>query len=69
MSDSVVTDVTGCARCAKNHKSLSFRKFSRNPITVPVDTIEEWERWEYWAMCPTLNEPIILKVEGGAETE
>lgn len=41
-----------CARCGRNHKWLSIRKFRRPP---PDAT--------YFAICPNTKEPILVKVE------
>jgi len=48
----MIIDVHCCQRCGKDHSRLQFRKFT-NPVT----------EYEWWAMCPEIDEPILLKVE------
>lgn len=43
--------IRNCARCGEDH-GISYRRFKKNPV----------ESYDYWAMCPTLNEPILIKV-------
>lgn len=45
----VVTDVTHCARCGGNHRSLKFSKLEK-----PVDV------YTHWALCPKVKEPVVL---------
>lgn len=46
-------DLEGCARCdGEGHEGLTFHEFTR-----AVDG-----RYTYWAMCPTLNEPILMEI-------
>ena len=45
--------VNGCARCGGHH-ALSFKRLSR-----PVG-FEANGAYTHWAMCPKLNEPILL---------
>lgn len=49
-------DVRGCQRCGGNHPAVKFKNLSR-----PSD------RFTSWAMCPTLNEPIMLSFGGGSQ--
>lgn len=44
-------DIRGCARCDQDHPQLEFKKF-----TTPC------AGRTHFAMCPTLQEPIIMKV-------
>ena len=55
MSDLVCT-VKCCARCGGTHENLSFRKY-----THPQDDIN---KYDHWATCPTVNEPILLAIVG-----
>ena len=48
-------NVYGCARCGGTHRDLKFTEL-RNP---PPDTY-----WRLWCMCPTLQQPILMKVTG-----
>jgi hypothetical protein len=52
MKTKLYIDVVACARCGEDHKSLKFKK-----LTKP----EEGD-YTHWSMCPTLDEPILLKI-------
>lgn len=43
-----------CARCGGDHK-VTFTR-----LTNSIDI--EGHRFEWWAMCPVLNEPIIMRM-------
>ena len=45
-------NVNQCARCGGNHTALIFTKLSGAPVGD----------CEYWSMCPTLSQPILLCV-------
>lgn len=46
----MIVDLVGCARCeGDGHKALEFKSF-----TIPVE-----DYWTHWAMCPTVDEPIL----------
>ena len=45
------SDISNCARCGEDH-GISYRKFKKNPV----------ETYDYWAMCPRLDEPILIKI-------
>ena len=53
--------IIGCARChGDGHEDLVFTKF-----THPVERYDvEFDTFEivatHWAMCPTVNEPIMM---------
>ena len=55
---SMRVDVKDCARCRKNHNDLYFSSF-KNPI---LETKDDEPRWTHWGMCPTYQEPILLRV-------
>ncbi len=44
--------VTGCVRCAKNHCCLTFKKFRHGSV----------EGYDYWAICPNTQEPILMRI-------
>ena len=44
-----IVSIHHCARCGGNHKNLRF-----NRLTL------EAESFKWWAMCPDLNEPILM---------
>lgn len=43
--------LTGCARCTGTHHDLTFQ-----PLLQPVEG-----RFTHWAMCPVVDEPIMLE--------
>jgi hypothetical protein len=49
------TTVKSCVRCGEDHEDLEFSEFSGTPVNVK-GTI-----FTLWAICPTLNEPILLR--------
>ena len=46
-----IKEINLCSRCGGQHKDLEAR-----PLTNPHDD------YEHFAMCPTLNEPISVKI-------
>lgn len=66
MTNKFVTDVMCCARCGNDHRALQFAKLT-TPITF--DTMSGVEQMTHWALCPDLNEPILLGTEGSALRE
>lgn len=48
-------NVSGCARCGRDHHGLVIASFHR-PIKVNGDT------WKYWTTCPDLDEPILVNI-------
>lgn len=50
------TDVHSCARCGADHENVEFVPFAHHPIEDSDGT-----KWQYWAMCPFHNEPILLR--------
>lgn len=44
-------EITNCARCNQTHKDLWFKKFTR-----------PFEDYLYFALCPTNQEPILMKI-------
>lgn len=55
LSDGVmVKEIFNCARCGGSHEHVKFNRF-----TYPIVDDNE-DTWEYWAMCPVVNEPIIM---------
>lgn len=53
---SMTVSVTNCARCGRDHDKVDFERFTK-PINI------EDEMFKYFGMCPTLNEPILMRVE------
>lgn len=45
--------ISNCARCGGTHEDLEFAELSR-PMVEAKHT--------HWAMCPTVNEPIMLRI-------
>lgn len=50
--DTITTTVRICARCAKDHEAVLFKKFVGNPINGIYD---------YWAICPETGDPILMR--------
>lgn len=46
------TPVSGCARCGDDHDRVTFAEFQHNPHG----------QYEWWGMCPALQEPILLRI-------
>lgn len=59
---SLVTSIHNCARCGADHTDLEFKQFIIEPIQDSDGTV-----WNYWALCPTCDEPILLKVKDDQE--
>lgn len=53
--------ISKCARCGEDHLYLEFQLF-QNPVEDSDGTI-----WNYWGMCPTTKEPILMKIIDGDE--
>lgn len=51
LSEDVLIDVIGCARCGGNHTRLPFKRFTRPS-----------KPWSHWAKCPNIGEPVMLKI-------
>lgn len=47
----VSLNVKHCQRCGEDHDKLEFRELS-NPA----------DEYHFWAICPTLREPLLAKV-------
>ena len=49
----------GCARCGGEHQ-ITYRKFKKNKVP----------KYDMWAMCPVLDEPIMITIvhEGNEES-
>lgn len=48
----IVYSIVNCARCGEDHESIEVKKFKLNPI----------DDYEWWGICPTTKEPIIIRV-------
>ncbi len=58
-SDGLAETNGNCARCGEDHP-IAFRKFKKHAV----------KEYEYWANCPVLDEPILIRViPGGNVTE
>lgn len=49
--DKLTVKINSCPRCGGYHPSVELKKFQR-------DT----DGKTHWGMCPTLEEPILLKI-------
>lgn len=45
--------ISNCARCGETHVGLEFSKLTRPMVDA---------KHTHWAMCPTVNEPIMLRI-------
>jgi hypothetical protein len=61
MSETREVKIEYCARCEEDHREIVFYKFKGKPIEI------EGERFAYWGWCPSLLEPLILRVEEDEE--
>jgi hypothetical protein len=52
-SSAFVVSITACARCDLDHPNLGFSLFTKHKLGD----------YQYWAMCPTLKEPVLLSVQ------
>jgi hypothetical protein len=50
-----VAILNNCARCGGNHSDIEFREFT-NHFSPDGGAV-----YTHWAMCPTLNEPILMR--------
>jgi hypothetical protein len=50
-----VGDLLHCARCGENHSGIIWKKF-----VIPIVDDDE-TTWDWWAMCPINNDPILLR--------
>lgn len=56
MSEPVIIDLNGCARCrGDGHEGLFFYE-----LTYPVENENEEVIATHWARCPTTGEPILM---------
>ena len=53
--------ISCCTRCGEDHRTVSFWKFKGNPISA------DGESFTYWGWCPSLLEPIIVRVDEDEE--
>ncbi len=54
------TTITNCTRCGESHDLIIFEKLAK-----PMPVGPEPDR-THWAMCPTTEQPIIMRVEGAS---
>lgn len=50
--------IKNCIRCGEDHKDLEAKKLT-NPMEIPNSN---GYKISHWAMCPKLNEPIMVEV-------
>lgn len=51
----MLIDIKECGLCGKDHGQVLFKKFSK--------PLKKDQLYDYWAMCPILREPILLRVD------
>jgi len=49
-------DIKSCSRCGQDHNNLLMHEFKR-PVVIASNEI-----FTHYTVCPTLVEPIIIKV-------
>ncbi len=54
----VIQEVQQCSRCGGNHDALEMKEFSG----------EQNPHYTHFSICPTTNEPILVKVVGESFT-
>lgn len=56
-TEPITLDLHGCARCdGDGHPGITFVPFTR-PVQLADGSV-----LSHWAMCPTLVEPIVMRV-------
>jgi hypothetical protein len=58
-TEKVKADIRYCPRCEQSHAQLEFVVFVDRLVTDDYSEIE----WTHWALCPTLQEPILLRIK------
>lgn len=60
----MVRSIKGCARCdGDGHEDLEFRPFTQSvDIDLALGRGSSRAKFTHWAMCPTLNEPILMAI-------
>jgi len=56
--DEITVTIQHCARCQGTHERMKFIQFKR-AVYQQEDGVC---RYTHWAMCPTTNEPILMRV-------
>lgn len=56
-------DMLRCTRCGGDHKGVVFKALNK-PMRVEGASQRDYDEFTHWAMCPTLNEPLIAKMLG-----
>lgn len=46
-----------CPRCGRRHEGLAFMRFQNSSIPGP-----DGNPWNFWTLCPNLQEPIMTHV-------
>jgi len=53
MDETRTDGVRHCDRCGGDHERLEWKRFAYNDI----------DGFQYWALCPTNGDPVLLRVE------
>lgn len=64
MSEDTIPEIRNCARCGGDHEDLKFKKFEQPVSCRASDCSYEFGGW---AVCPELEEPILVSVEETGE--
>lgn len=67
MNGTLIVSIKNCARCAEDHPDMTFHRLHR-PMVVDfeLDGLEGRRTYQYWAMCPKQQEPILMEVSSTA---
>lgn len=55
----ILVSVKNCARCGGHHEGLKFDWLERPMAPADAPGVV----WSYWAMCPAIGQPIMLRSE------
>ena len=50
------TNIYKCERCGEDHKDLPIKKLTNS---IEIANMNGY-KLDHWAMCPNLNEPILI---------
>lgn len=58
----VIKSIKNCARCGNDHLNIDAEQFKRAVINHDALTPNEQILYNYWALCPNVRQPILIKV-------
>ena len=74
LAEEFFVPIVNCSRCGNNHTKIRFLRLT-NPVfvseTLVMDDLGKIARAEvrynYWALCPSVGEPIMNKCENDSQ--